>query len=119
MSKRKAAAPATPASKAPKVTINQFFFKVEGPTSVPPEADAWLEPEKPWSRPTLRLKTGELRAKCDHKSCHLPLSLPHFKPKQNPRYKADFEAAYVKYEAARQARNAAEMDEARTELERL
>ena len=120
MSKRKAVALPTPAPTAPKVTINQFFFKVEGPTRVPLESDVWLETEKPWSRPTLRLKNGELRAKCDHKTCKfIPLSLPHFKPRLNPRNAADFETAYVRYEAARMARNVVEMDEARAELERL
>jgi hypothetical protein len=104
---------------APQITINNYFTRVEGPTQVVADNDSWLETERPWSRPTLRLRNGELRAKCCEHHCNLPLSLPHFKPKQNPRDAADFEAAYVKYEAARQARNLGEMDEARVALERL
>jgi hypothetical protein len=111
MSKRKATEP------APSVTINQFFMKVQGPTQAVADPNAWLEKEVPGSRPTTRLMNGELRAMCDHMACKLPLSLPHFKPKKNPRDEADFDAAYVKYEAARLARNVEEMDEAREVLE--
>ena len=126
MPKRKAtelappvAPPVAPVVHAPQITINNYFTRVEGPTQVVPDRDSWLEAERPWSRPTMRLRNGELRAKCDHHGCKLPLSLPHFKPKKNPRDAADFETAYIKYEAARQARNVGEMDEARLELERL
>jgi Zn ribbon nucleic-acid-binding protein len=112
MSKRKAVEP------APRVTINNFFGKVEGPTQVTTDPDWWLDKEVPWSRPTMRLRNGELRAKCNHEGCKHPLSLPHFKPKQNPRHEAEFETAFVKYEAARLTRNVKEMDEAREVLER-
>ena len=110
MSKRKANEP------APSVTINQFFMKVQGPTQAVADPNAWLEKEVPGSRPTTRLMNGELRATCDHIRCKLPLSLPHFKP-EHPRDGPEFEAAYVKYEAARLARNVEEMDEAREVLE--
>jgi hypothetical protein len=112
MSKRKAV------ELAPRVTINNFFVKVEGATQAVVDPDAWLEAERPWSRPTMRLRNGELRAKCDHKDCKHPLSLPHFKPK-HPRQGPEFETVYVKYEAARLARNVKEMDEAREVLEAL
>jgi hypothetical protein len=104
---------------APSVTINNFFVTTPGPTVATADPNAWLEKEVPGSRPTMRLMNGELRAMCDHKSCNLPLSLTHFKPKLNPRDEAEFEAAYVKYEAARQARNVKDMDEARLVLEKL
>lgn len=104
---------------APSVTIYNFFVTTPGPTVATADPNAWLEKEVPGSRPTIRLMNGELRATCDQKGCNLPLSLTHFKPKQNPRDEANFEAAYVKYEAARQARNVKDMDEARDVLEAL
>jgi hypothetical protein len=112
MSKRKAVEP------TPRVTINNFFVKVEGPTQVTADPDSWLDKEVPWSRPTMRLRNGELRAKCDHYCCKHPLSLSHFTPKKNPRHEAEFETARRKYEAVRLTRSVKEMDAAREVLER-